>query len=184
MPQYLSCMCQVDPFLCLVEDSKLQISETGEHQKITYGSQEDDSSALKCLSEIKINKEQTTESLVSVIIKNLDNLPDVSFRFLYLYVKACSLLMSFLVVTLSECYLVQSEESTTREQLLKEFLPDDLGSLKGPLFTDSPEERHKTDSYDHKSLEKVNYTLVDSTVCFLLRSYVVLLSWCRRPQSS
>ncbi|KAK6124840.1 hypothetical protein DH2020_041416 [Rehmannia glutinosa] len=112
----------VDPFLCLVEDSKLQLSETG-HQQITYGSEEDDSAALKCLSDIKINEDQTTDSLVSVIIKNLDNLSE-------------------------------SEESTTREQLLKEFLPDDLCSLKGPLFTDSPNEGHKTDSYNNKSLEK------------------------------
>ncbi|KAI3472191.1 hypothetical protein Pfo_029679 [Paulownia fortunei] len=120
----------VDPFLSLVEDSKLQISETGSgHQKIIYGSKEDDSSALRCLSEIKISEDQTTDSLVSVIIKNLDNLSD-------------------------------SEESTTREQLLKEFLPDDLCSIKGPLFTDSPKEGHKTDSYNHKSLEKAASILV------------------------
>ncbi|KAK6149156.1 hypothetical protein DH2020_016681 [Rehmannia glutinosa] len=70
----------VDPFLCLVEDSKLQLSETG-HQQITYGSEEDDSAALKCLSDIKINEDQTTDSLVSVIIKNLDNLSEAVSMF-------------------------------------------------------------------------------------------------------
>ncbi|PIN06737.1 putative transmembrane protein cmp44E [Handroanthus impetiginosus] len=113
----------VDPFLCLVEDSKLQISEIGGHEKIVYGSNEDDSSALRCLSEIKINEDQKKDSLVSVIIKNMDNLSD-------------------------------SEESTTREQLLKEFLPDDLCSIKGPLFPDSQKDGHKVDPYNDKSLAK------------------------------
>jgi len=65
----------VDPFLCLVDDCKLKTSDTGsDHPKTVYGSKEDDSSALRCLSEIKITQEQTTECLVSVIINNLDNL--------------------------------------------------------------------------------------------------------------
>lgn len=80
-------MSQVDPFLCLIEDSKLQTIEVGGHKKVMYGSQEDDVSAQKCLSEIKLNEEQTTESLVSAIIKHLDNLPKVSFEFCLLCVK-------------------------------------------------------------------------------------------------
>lgn len=72
-------MYQVDPFLCLVEDSKLQISAVGS-QNITYGSKEDDSSALKCLSEIKIKENQTKEFLVSAIIKNLTNLLEVNLE--------------------------------------------------------------------------------------------------------
>ncbi|KAL8459913.1 hypothetical protein ACS0TY_031715 [Phlomoides rotata] len=64
----------VDPFLCLVEDSKLQISDAGLGQNTTYGSKEDDASALKCLSEIEIREDQTKESLASVIVKNLDNI--------------------------------------------------------------------------------------------------------------
>ncbi|KAG8367897.1 hypothetical protein BUALT_Bualt16G0120500 [Buddleja alternifolia] len=112
----------IDPFLCLVEDSKLQISEK-EHQKVIYGSQEDDNSALKCLSEIKIKEDQTKESLVSIILKNLS-------------------------------ILTESEEATTRELLLKEFLPDDSCSLGGQFFTDSPKRGHQMDSYNHKSLEK------------------------------
>ncbi|KAL0404913.1 UNVERIFIED_CONTAM: protein SEMI-ROLLED LEAF 2 [Sesamum radiatum] len=114
----------VDPFLSLVEDSKFQINETGSvHQTISYGSKDDDSSALRCLSELELNEDQTTEALISVIIKNMENLSD-------------------------------SEESTTREQLLKEFVPDDLCSIKSPLFADSLKDGHKTDSYDNKSLDK------------------------------
>lgn len=53
--------------------------------------------------------------------------------------------------------LAQSEVSTTREQLLSEFLPDDLCSIKGPLFAGTPKEMHKSESFNSKSLEKVNY---------------------------
>ncbi|KAK6151298.1 hypothetical protein DH2020_013933 [Rehmannia glutinosa] len=94
VPHVKATLCDrvVDPFLCLVEDSKLQISGTSPgHQNIVYGSKEDDSSALKCLSEIKINEDQTKESLVNVIVKNLDN-------------------------------LLEPEVATVREQLLKESL--------------------------------------------------------------
>ncbi|KAK6127353.1 hypothetical protein DH2020_038896 [Rehmannia glutinosa] len=126
VPHVKATLCDrvVDPFLCLVEDSKLQISGTSPgHQNIVYGSKEDDSSALKCLSEIKINEDQTKESLVNVIVKNLDN-------------------------------LLEPEVATVREQLLKEFSPDDLCSLGGSLFTDSPKKGHQMDSYNVKSLEK------------------------------
>lgn len=77
-------MCQVDPFLCLVEDSKLQISDMalGNHN-ILYGSKEDDSSAQLCLSGIKISEDQNLESLVSIIIKNMENLQAVSFFSVY-----------------------------------------------------------------------------------------------------
>ncbi|KAL0359524.1 UNVERIFIED_CONTAM: protein SEMI-ROLLED LEAF 2 [Sesamum angustifolium] len=121
---------KVDPFLSLVEDSKFQINDLGSvHQTISYGSKDDDSSALRCLSELKLNEDQTTDALVSVIIKNMENLSD-------------------------------SEESTTREQLLKEFVPDDLCSIKSPLFADSLQDGHKTDSYDNKSLDKITSIFV------------------------
>ncbi|GFP87741.1 protein efr3 homolog [Phtheirospermum japonicum] len=103
----------IDPFLCLVEDSKLQISDAGlGDQNIVYGSKEDDNSALQSLSEIKFNDTQTKESLVTVITKNLDNLLDL-------------------------------EETTMREQLLKEFSPDDSCSLGGQFFADSPMKGHQ-----------------------------------------
>ncbi|KAL6530459.1 hypothetical protein OROMI_028348 [Orobanche minor] len=120
---------KVDPFLCLIEDSKLQLNEKGSGHQISYGSEEDDRSALRCLLDITINEDQTRESLVSVIINNLDN-------------------------------LTESEEYNTREQLLKEFLPDDLCSIKGTLFTDSPVEGCRTESHNNKSLEKASSLFV------------------------
>ncbi|KAL3632475.1 hypothetical protein CASFOL_025459 [Castilleja foliolosa] len=113
----------VDPFLCLVEDSKLQLNENESGHQNGYGSEEDDSSAQKCLSDIKINEDQTRESFVSVIIENLDNLSE-------------------------------SEESTISEQLLNDFLPDELCSIKSPLYNNGPEQGCKTESRSNKSLEK------------------------------
>ncbi|XP_073067121.1 protein SEMI-ROLLED LEAF 2-like isoform X2 [Primulina eburnea] len=119
----------VDPFLCLVEDSKLKITEAGlGHQEFVYGSKEDDSSALTCLSEIKLTKDQTRESLVSIIIQNLGVLSD-------------------------------SEESTIREQLLKDFVSDDLSSSGAQLFIASTKKERGTDSHSLKNLEKATSTI-------------------------
>ncbi|KAL1549971.1 protein SEMI-ROLLED LEAF 2-like isoform X2 [Salvia divinorum] len=119
----------IDPFLSLVDDSKLQTCETG---KIVYGSQEDDSSARKCLSGTKIYDEQTTASLTSLIVKSLDNLPE-------------------------------SEVSSTREQLLKEFVPEDLGSLRGSWLADCAEGRHmnKSSLSGDKSFDKAASMFID-----------------------
>ncbi|KAK4432124.1 protein SEMI-ROLLED LEAF 2 [Sesamum alatum] len=57
----------IDPYLCLAEDCKLEISSRA--GPVPYGSKEDDSCALKCLSEIKLNENQTREFLASLIAK-------------------------------------------------------------------------------------------------------------------
>lgn len=119
----------VDPFLCLVDDCKLKTSDTGsDHPKTVYGSKEDDSSALRCLSEIKITQEQTTECLVSVIINNLHN-------------------------------LTNSEESSIREQLLKEFMPDEECFLGVQAFTNTSNQVHPTHTTNFKSLNKLTSIL-------------------------
>lgn len=70
---------QVDPFLHLVDDCKLKAVDPGsEPPKIIYGSKEDDNSALISLSEIEITVDQTKESLASLILNSLVNLPDVN----------------------------------------------------------------------------------------------------------
>ncbi|KAM7530084.1 hypothetical protein LguiB_033494 [Lonicera macranthoides] len=67
----------VDPFLHLVDDCKLKAVDPGsEPPKIIYGSKEDDNSALISLSEIEITEDQTKESLASLILNSLENLPD------------------------------------------------------------------------------------------------------------
>ncbi|XP_042019901.1 protein SEMI-ROLLED LEAF 2-like [Salvia splendens] len=88
----------VDPFLCLVEDSKLQISDAGLEKQNVYGSKEDNTAAVRCLSEINISGELTKQSLVSVIVRNLEN-------------------------------VLEYEEVAIREQLVQEFVPDDMCTL-------------------------------------------------------
>ncbi|KAI3984401.1 hypothetical protein MKX01_011355, partial [Papaver californicum] len=85
----------VDPFLQLVQDSRLQaIGNGSDFPSKVYGSKEDDATSLKVLSEIEITDNQTKESLASMVLKGMGTLSD-------------------------------AETSTIREQLLNEFLPDD-----------------------------------------------------------
>lgn len=69
---------QVDPFLKLVDDSKLQAvkNEFGKSGKV-YASKEDDEAALKSLSSIKRGVDQSRESFASIVIKNLGTSSDV-----------------------------------------------------------------------------------------------------------
>jgi hypothetical protein len=76
------CLNQVDPFLRLVEDCKLQAVKTGSHHPANvYGSKEDDGSASKSLSEIEITQDQTRESFASEIVKSLENLSEVKLLY-------------------------------------------------------------------------------------------------------
>ncbi|KAA8526185.1 hypothetical protein F0562_008076 [Nyssa sinensis] len=85
----------VDPFLQLVDDSKLQAVNTGlDHPEKVYGSKEDDDDALKALSEIEITEDHSRESFASVIVKMLEKSSDL-------------------------------ESSIVKEQLVKDFLRDD-----------------------------------------------------------
>lgn len=69
---------QIDPFLCLVEDSKLEaVNSLSNHQTRVYGSKEDDDSALKSLSAVELTDSQSKESMVSMIVNSIRDLPDV-----------------------------------------------------------------------------------------------------------
>ncbi|KAL0379872.1 UNVERIFIED_CONTAM: protein SEMI-ROLLED LEAF 2 [Sesamum angustifolium] len=71
----------VDPFLRLVDDSKLQAVDhrTGVDGMVkVYGSKGDDEDALKLLSAIKISEEQSTEYFASMILENLGKLSNTS----------------------------------------------------------------------------------------------------------
>jgi hypothetical protein len=69
---------QIDPFLHLVEDRKLQaVSTESGHLAIVYGSKEDDCSALKSLSEIDVTGNQSREFFAAEIAKSLGNLAKV-----------------------------------------------------------------------------------------------------------
>lgn len=61
-----------------MEDCKLQAVKSGSHRPANvYGSEEDDNSASKSLSEIDITEDQTRESFASEIVKSLENLSEV-----------------------------------------------------------------------------------------------------------
>lgn len=64
---------QIDPFLQLVEDRKLRAVNSGSNSN-AYGSQLDDVSAVKSLSEIVITEDQTREHFASEILKSLETL--------------------------------------------------------------------------------------------------------------
>ncbi|XP_042000565.1 protein SEMI-ROLLED LEAF 2-like [Salvia splendens] len=105
----------VDPFLCLVEDSKLQISDAGLEKQNVYGSKEDNTAAIRCLSDIKLSGELTKQSLVSVIVRNLEN-------------------------------VLEYEEAAITEQLVQNFVPDEMCSLgSGQMYNDNAE--HGRESY-------------------------------------
>ncbi|GER57174.1 ARM repeat superfamily protein [Striga asiatica] len=122
---FLAKAYHISPLIPLVKSalSDKVVSEIGlGNPHVVYGSKEDDSSALKCLSEIKNNESQTKDSLVTVVVRNLDN-------------------------------LLECEAPAMKEQLLKEFTPDDLCSLGGQLFADSPVKVRQRDSYNKPKLE-------------------------------
>ena len=66
---------QVDPFLHLVEDSRLQALDSAAEP--CYGSKQDDDLALKSLSNIDMNEEQSKETSVSNIVSSLEELSEV-----------------------------------------------------------------------------------------------------------
>lgn len=67
---------QVDPFLRLVEDCRLQAAEPCLR---VYGSKEDDDLALKSLSNINTN-DQSKQTSVSLILDSLEDLSEVNHK--------------------------------------------------------------------------------------------------------
>ncbi|XP_062221798.1 protein SEMI-ROLLED LEAF 2-like isoform X3 [Phragmites australis] len=67
----------VDPFLRLVEDHRLQaLDRAAEPCSKVYGSKEDDDLALKSLSNIEMNEDQSKETSVSLILNSLEDLAE------------------------------------------------------------------------------------------------------------
>lgn len=115
---------EVDPFLHLVEDNKLQAVKTEpDHPTNVYGSKEDDNLALKSLSQIDITGDQCRESFASEIVKSLDKLSE-------------------------------SELSSISEELLNDFIPDDVCPLGAQLFMDAPKKLYQVDSTNSKSIKE------------------------------
>ncbi|XP_022869447.1 uncharacterized protein LOC111388865 isoform X2 [Olea europaea var. sylvestris] len=117
----------VDPFLQLVDDSKLQ-AKLVDPKMNTYGSKEDDENALNSLSVIKISEDQSTESFASKIVKNLEKLSN-------------------------------TESTNIKEQLLKDFLPDDICPLGAQLVTETPGQIYQLDMNENEHSEKAEYPM-------------------------
>ncbi|GAU43910.1 hypothetical protein TSUD_88830 [Trifolium subterraneum] len=66
---------QVDPFLELVDDVRLQ-AVNKESEKILYGSQEDDVAAIKSLSAIELDDKQLKETVISYFLTKYSKLPE------------------------------------------------------------------------------------------------------------
>lgn len=79
---------QIDPYLKLVDDCRLQVVSKSEGNTIkAYGSREDDEAALKTLSCIVLSEGQSKTAMLSVIVQNLQALSEViSHRHFYFLV--------------------------------------------------------------------------------------------------
>ncbi|KAG2655960.1 hypothetical protein PVAP13_1KG045300 [Panicum virgatum] len=64
----------MDPFLRLVHDNKLQVVK--DYQEISYGSIEDNENALRSLSAVELTERNSRESMVSVIMNSIADIPD------------------------------------------------------------------------------------------------------------
>ncbi|XP_058072855.1 protein SEMI-ROLLED LEAF 2-like isoform X1 [Magnolia sinica] len=126
----------VDPFLHLVEDSKVQAVNTAfDHQIKVYGSKEDDNDALISLSSVAMTEDQSIESLASVIVKSLGNLSD-------------------------------QESNIMRQQLLSDFLPDDICPLGAQFLSDTRCQISQITAKDYNSFDKAmpSASLIDEDV--------------------
>ena len=75
---------QVDPFLKLVEDCKLQVVNLGQdNPKQVYGSKEDNENAAKSLSAVDQSESQSKKSFANLILQTCENMSEVSIISVY-----------------------------------------------------------------------------------------------------
>ncbi|KAF9592741.1 hypothetical protein IFM89_017311 [Coptis chinensis] len=117
-----------DPFLRLVDDCKLEAVSSGSDHPIKVYGTEEDDNTA-------------LKSLISIEITE-----DQSKESL-----ASTVLMSFL-------NLANSEASSLREQLLNEFVPDDVCPLGSQIFMEAPKQNSQYCSQDNESVDKAMYT--------------------------
>ncbi|KAL1535056.1 protein SEMI-ROLLED LEAF 2-like [Salvia divinorum] len=123
----------IDPFLLLVDDSKLQALD----QKIVvgdmvknYGSKEDNEDALKSLSMINISDEQSPEFFASMILKAMGKLPDADLF-------------------------------NIKEQLLKDFIPDYIYPLRAQLNAETSGQTYQLGSKELAEVEHSIFSTSD-----------------------
>ncbi|KAG6408586.1 hypothetical protein SASPL_131602 [Salvia splendens] len=122
----------IDPFLRLVDDSKLQALDkrivVGDMVK-DYGSKEDNEDALKLLSMINISDEQSPEFFASMILNAMGKLSD-------------------------------DDLFNIKEQLLKDFIPDDIYPLRVQLNAETPGQTYQLGS---KELAEVEHSIFSTS---------------------
>uniref|UniRef100_A0ACD6AGC5 Uncharacterized protein n=1 Tax=Avena sativa TaxID=4498 RepID=A0ACD6AGC5_AVESA len=70
-----------DPFLRLVDEIRLQaVKDSSDDPSKTYGSPEDNTSALKALAAIELSESQSRDSIVSTIMNNIANIIDAELH--------------------------------------------------------------------------------------------------------
>ncbi|KAH6824536.1 hypothetical protein C2S53_010350 [Perilla frutescens var. hirtella] len=123
----------IDPFLRLVDDSKLQALDqkivVGDMVKI-YGSQEDNEDALKSLSTINISDDQSPEFFASMILKSMVKLSDADL-------------------------------SNMKRQLLKDFIPDDIYPLRAQLVAETSGQTYQFGSKELAEVEHSIFSTSD-----------------------
>ena len=79
----LSSFSQVDPYLKLVEDVRLQaVCLKSDMDSIAYGSKEDDVAASKSLLEIELDDLHLKETVISHFMMKFEKLSEVIYQFL------------------------------------------------------------------------------------------------------
>lgn len=134
----------IDPFLLLVDDSKLQALDqkivVGDVVKL-YGSKEDNEDALKSLSTINISDDQSPEFFASMILKAMGNLSDADL-------------------------------SNMKRQLLKDFIPDYIYPLRSQLIAETSGQTYPFGSKELAEVELSIFSTSDDypTDSFVSRS--------------
>ncbi|GAV57300.1 hypothetical protein CFOL_v3_00838 [Cephalotus follicularis] len=114
----------VDPFFCLVEDRKLQAVNNESNQPINVYGTKEDD-------------DSALKSLSEIVITEEQSRESLA---------------SVIVNSLEN--LSDFELSTIREQLLSQFLPDDVCPLGAQLFLDSPNKIYQVNSHNTRSIQE------------------------------
>ncbi|XP_010233799.1 uncharacterized protein LOC100821314 isoform X2 [Brachypodium distachyon] len=123
----------VDPFLHLVEETKLQaVKDCLEDPSKTYGSPEDDENALKYLSAVKLTESHSRESMISTIMNSVTDLPDVELHCI-------------------------------RSQLLSDFSPDEMCPTSAQYFEDPSKNTPSVSNDDFVHQEDTLDDMADET---------------------
>lgn len=121
-----------DPFLCLVDDSKLRAASG--ILSMQYGSKEDENAALKSLSAVSLTESQSKDSITALILNSLGDLSDEELSSMraqllsdFLPDDVCPLGSQFVEASGQITRFSPTKISSSEEQgLSKTFIDDDV----------------------------------------------------------